>query len=159
MSLAGLLEVATEAAPPAAELISVAGGGTLNAGTGQIWIGQGANGVGTLSLTGGTFNADNWLAVGRAGATGTLNISGNAVLLDGGGGGNLDIGTSGGIGGVAGTGTLNQSGGAITNTASQTWLGEGSSGQPTSGTWNMSGGTAVLGELHIGVGGTGHKRA
>jgi autotransporter-associated beta strand protein len=129
-------------------------GGTLNAGTGQIWIGQGSNGVGSLTISGGTFIADNWLAIGRASGTGTLNLSGG-VLLDQGGGGNLDIGTSGGIAGVAGTGTFNQTGGVITNTASQTWLGEGTSGEAAAGTWNMSGGTAQLGEVHVGVGGTG----
>jgi len=129
--------------------------------SGQTFIGQtnnnaGASGTGIYNLSNGTLNVYNWLAVGRAGGVGTLNLSGTGVLYDwGGGGGNIDIGTSGGIGGVAGTGTLNQTGGAITNTASEVWLGEGSSGEPTSGTWNMSGGTAVVGEVHVGVGGTG----
>jgi fibronectin-binding autotransporter adhesin len=130
-------------------------GGVVSSGNDQVWIGQNISGSATYNLNGGTFNVNNWLAIGREGGTGTLNVSGSAVLYDTGGGGNLDIGTSGGVGGVAGTGTLNQTGGAITNTASQTWLGEGSSGEAAAGTWNMSGGTAQLGELHIGVGGTG----
>lgn len=128
---------------------------TVNVLGGQIWVGQGVGGVGALTLSGGTFYADNWLAVGRDNGTGTLNISGNAVLIDNGGGGNMDIGTSGGFGGATGTGTLNQTGGFITNTASEVWLGEGASGEPVTGTWNMSGGTAVVGEVHVGVGGTG----
>ena len=131
-------------------------GGFFNEGNGQIWIGQGNGGVGTFTISNGTYEVNNWLAVGRASGTGTLNLSGTGVIYDlGGNGGNFDIGTSAGIGGMTGTGTLNQTGGAITNTGSQTWLGEGTSGEPAMGTWNMSGGTAVLGEVHLGVGGTG----
>lgn len=152
--LGGTVEVGNAGGSASRGAITQAGG-TFNAGNGQIWIGQGTGGIGALILTGGTFYADNWLAVGRDNGTGTLNVSGNAVLIDNGGGGNMDIGTSGGFGGVAGTGTLNQTGGAITNTASEVWLGEGASGEPASGTWNMSGGTANVGEVHVGVGGTG----
>ncbi len=129
--------------------------GTVNT-TGQIFVGQNNNGVGVYNLSGGTFNVANWLAIGRQGGTGTFNLSGTGALYDaGGGGGNIDIGTSAGISGFAGSGTLNQTGGTITNTASQTWLGEGASGEPTTGTWNMTGGTALLGELLVGVGGMG----
>ncbi len=127
--------------------------GTLN-DNGQIFVGQNINGVGYYNLSGGTLNVNNWLAVGHQGGFGILTISGG-VLFDTGGGGNLDIGTSAGMGGFSGTGILNQTGGSITNTASQTWLGEGSFGEPANGTWNMSGGTAQLGEVHVGVGGTG----
>lgn len=130
-------------------------GGSFNT-TGQMFVGQNISGVGVYNLSGGTMNVSNWLAIGRQGGTGTFNLSGTGVLYDwGGGGGNLDIGTSAGIGGYAGTGILNQTGGAITNTASQTWLGEGVTGEPANGTWNMSGGTAQLGQLNIGQGGIG----
>jgi autotransporter-associated beta strand protein len=132
-------------------------GGVLNVPGGyQTWIGNNTNGIGTYNLSGGTFNANNWVAVGRDNGNGTFNLSGTGALnIVNGNGGNLDIGTSGGHGGAVGTGVLNQTGGTITNTASETWLGEGAAGQPVSGTWNMSGGMAQLGELHIGVGGTG----
>jgi len=129
-------------------------GGVVNVVGPQMFVGQNIAGYGSYTLSGGTLNINNWLAVGRQGAFGVFNLSGNGALVKT-GGGNLDIGTSAGIGGYSGTGILNQSGGAITNTGSQTWLGEGTSGEPASGTWNMTGGTALLGELHIGVGGTG----
>ena len=130
-------------------------GGVVSSGSDQVWIGQNVSGSATYNLNAGTFNVNNWLAIGREGGTGTFNLSGTAVLYETGGGGNLDIGTSGGVNGVAGTGTLNQTGGTLTNTASQTWLGEGSSGEPASGNWNISAGTAQLGELNVGQGGTG----
>jgi autotransporter-associated beta strand protein len=132
-------------------------GGVLNVPGGyQTWIGNNADGMGVYNLSGGTFNANNWVAIGRLNGTGTFNLSGSGALhIINGNGGNLDIGTSAGVGGAVGTGVLNQTGGTITNTASQTWLGEGTAGQPASGTWNMSGGTAQLGEVHLGVGGTG----
>jgi len=129
-------------------------GGIINVVGPQMFVGQNVAGVGTYNLSGGTLNINNWLAVGRQSGSGVFNLSGTGVLNKT-GGGNIDIGTSAGIGGFAGTGVLNQSGGAITNTASQTWLGEGVSGQAAAGTWNMTGGTALLGELHVGMGGTG----
>ena len=129
-------------------------GGTVIS-TGQIFVGQNTNGVGVYNLSGGTFEVFNWLAVGRDEGTGTFNLTGGVLYDGGGGGGNIDIGTSAGIGGVTGYGVLNQTGGVITNTASQTWLGEGTTGEPATGIWNISGGSAYLGELHVGVGGNG----
>ena len=41
-------------------------------------------------------------------------------------------------------GTINQTGGFITNTTSQTWIGE-----TGIGTWNMNSGTAILGQVLI----------
>jgi len=128
-------------------------GGIINVTGPQMFVGQNIAGVGTYNLSGGTLNINNWLAVGRQGGTGTFTLSGTGVINKT-GNGNLDIGTSAGIAGYAGSGTLNQTGGIITNTT-QTWLGEGVSGQPAAGTWNMSGGMAQLGEVHVGVGGTG----
>ncbi len=128
-------------------------GGTVVV-NGATQIGQFPNGIGYYNLSAGTLNTHDWLSVGRQGAIGTFNLSGTGVLWCS-GGGNFDIGNSGGVGGFSGTGILNQTGGTITNTATQTWLGEAAGAQPDSGTWNMSGGTAVLGELHIGVSGTG----
>lgn len=130
-------------------------GGTLNISSGgSIYVANAPLATAVYNLSGGTLNYSNWLAIGRDGAVGTFNMSGG-VLNKGNNNGNLDIGTSAGIGGVAGSAYFNQTGGAITNTASQTWLGEGTSGQPAFGIWNMSGGTAQLAETHIGQGGIG----
>jgi len=81
---------------------------------------------------------DNWLAVGRGGASGVMNISGNAVISKTGiNGGNLQIGS-----GSAGNGSINQNGGVLTNTVTQTWIGDDGTG-----TWNMNGGQAILGTV------------
>lgn len=129
-------------------------GGVLNISGPQMFVGQNNAGVGIYNLSAGTLSINNWLAAGRQGGYGVINLSGTGTIVKT-GGGNIDIGTSGGVAGYAGTGILNQSGGALTNTASQTWFGEGSSGEPVSGTWIMTGGTATLGEVHIGLGGIG----
>ena len=131
--------------------VTQTGGSVVAPGGAQI--GQFPNGVGIYNLSGGTLTTGNWFSVGRQGGVGTFNLSGTGVLIAT-GGGNFDIGNSGGVGGYSGTGVFNQTGGALTNTT-EVWLGEGASGQPDSGTWNMSGGTAVTGEVHVGVGGTG----
>jgi autotransporter-associated beta strand protein len=87
-------------------------------------------------------NVANWLAVGRNGGKGTLNISGNAAITKTGvNGGNV---TLGGDNGGTPTGVINQTGGTFTNTATQTWIAEN-----YLGTWNLSGGAAVLGVVHL----------
>ena len=132
-------------------------GGTVNVPSGySTFIGQNSNSVGVYNISGGTFNFNNWLAVGRENGVGTINLSGSgAVNMISGNGGNIDIGNSGGFGGQLGTGVINQSGGSISNVVSGTWLGEGSGGASPSGTWNMTGGIAWLGYLGIGYDGTG----
>ena len=90
---------------------------------------------------GGTavINAGNWFAVGRNGGKGTLNLSGSAAITKSSlNGGNFTIAGDGG----PVVGTINQTGGVITNTATQTWIGE-----TGAGTWNMNGGEAVLGTV------------
>lgn len=67
-------------------------GGTLNVtganGT-EFWVGNGhaadysTVGTGTASISSGTLNVGSWLVVGRAGGTGTLTISGDAVVNQG----------------------------------------------------------------------------
>lgn len=127
-------------------------GGTVIV-NGATQLGQYPNGAGTYNLSGGLLNTHDWLSVGRQGGVGTFNMSGGVLWCSG--GGNLDIGNSGGVGGYGGTGVFNQTGGIITNTATEVWLGEAAGEQPDSGTWNMSGGAAYLSEVHVGVGGTG----
>jgi autotransporter-associated beta strand protein len=82
---------------------------------------------------------DNWLAVGRFGGYGVLNLSGNAAITKTGvHGGNVTIASG------ASTGIINQTGGTFTNTATQTWVAENGSG-----IWDMSAGTTVLGVVHM----------
>lgn len=131
-------------------------GGTVNVGQNySTFIGQNSNSVGVYNISGGTFNFNNWLAVGRDNGVGTINLSGTGALnMISGNGGNIDIGNSGGINGQLGTGVLNQSGGSVSNVVSGTWLGEGTGAGP-SGTWNMTGGIAWIGYLGVGYNGTG----
>ncbi len=98
--------------------------------------------VGTYNLSGsGNLIVDDWLAIGRGGA-GYLNMSGGAITKTAVNGGNLDLGAGGAQNG--GAGTLTQTGGFITNTAEGTWLGE-----VGNATWNLDGGTDVLGQVYM----------
>ncbi len=117
-------------------------GGTINNVNNETWLGEGAGCSGYFNLSGGTFNANNWFAVGRNGGYGELNISNNAVVVRN-GNGNFDVGASG-------RGVVNQNGGAVTNLSNQTWLGEQSSA-----TWNLNSGIANLGTVVFGVTGNG----
>lgn len=96
----------------------------------------GTNGSGTNTLSGSAvLNAHGWLAVGRNGGYGELNISGNAAI-------NRDNSTDGGSHfdiGAGGKGVVNQNGGTITESTSDVYLGESGSG-----TWNLNAGTALL---------------
>jgi autotransporter-associated beta strand protein len=114
-------------------------GGTFNCGS-EYQIGTDATITQATNDIGGNaiLIVDNWLAVGRSGATGVLNISNNAAITKTGvNGGNITIGT-----GSTGNGTVNQNGGTVTNTATQTWISEGGTG-----TWNMNSGSAMLGTV------------
>ncbi|HEX5220095.1 MAG TPA: autotransporter-associated beta strand repeat-containing protein [Verrucomicrobiae bacterium] len=116
--------------------------GVVNVG-GELWVGQGFGGNGTMNLSGNSrLTVNNWLAIGRDNSTGVVNLSGNASITKL-GGGNI---TFAGIG--AGTGTLNQNGGAVTNETSETWLSENGTGF-----WNMTNGVASLGLLRFGAAG------
>jgi autotransporter-associated beta strand protein len=122
--------------------------GTLNMSGGNIycgsefWIGEAQNNagasLGTANIS-GTANVivSNWIAIGREGGIGVLNLSGGSVTKLGNGGNNIEIGN-----GTGSTGTINQTGGAFNNSISETRLGTGAPGY-----WNMSGGTANLAGL------------
>lgn len=115
-------------------------GGTINSTSGEFLVPENSPATGTLNVSGtGVLNVNNWLAIGRNGGAGILNLTNG--LINKTGGGNIVIG-------AGGQGEVNQYGGTISNTTSQTWLGEGSFA-----TWNMNGGTAVLGLLRIAHGG------
>ena len=123
-------------------------GGTLTSAN-ELWIGQGGGTVGQYDLSGtGSVTVNNWVAIGRGGATGTLNISGGTMTKTGNGGNHLLVGAD-----SPGPGTINQTGGTITSTLSDTYIGNGGTG-----TWNLNSGSAILSVLHIsqntGVSGT-----
>jgi len=87
---------------------------------------------------------DSWLAVGRNAGIGTLNISGNAEVIETGVVGGTALTVAGDNGSTPSVGILNQTGGTLTNTADPTWIGE-----TGVATWNMSGGTAILGNVEM----------
>jgi autotransporter-associated beta strand protein/T5SS/PEP-CTERM-associated repeat protein len=47
---------------------------------GELWIGQAAGGNGLMTVSAGTVNVGNWLAVGREGASGVLTINGTGLV-------------------------------------------------------------------------------
>ena len=73
----------------------------------ELWVGQGANAVGVATVNAGTVTVNNWIAVGREGSTGTLNVGGTGTVNKV-GGGHITIGT-----GAGGNGTVNVSGGTL----------------------------------------------
>lgn len=115
--------------------------GTINCAT-EMWIGQsGGNANGTLNLSGsGVINVQNWLAAGREGSHGFINMTGGTFnkLHQG----NVTLGTGGG------TCAFEQSGGTFTNRRTSTLLGENGTG---SCVWNLSGtGVAILNDVELG---------
>ena len=114
-------------------------GGTITTALGvDLWLGEGYNngagGTGKMIMTGGTVNIGGWLAIGRFGGIGDLELSGGSITLSPGDAGNITLATT------PSTGIVNQSGGALTNTVSQTWIAESASG-----TWNLNRGMDKLG--------------
>ena len=71
---------------------NLSGTGVLNV-AGEMYVGEGANGIGYFNMSGGTVNLNNWFVVGREGAVGTVDISGGTFNKTG--GGNVSIGESG----------------------------------------------------------------
>lgn len=123
---------------PTTGTLNMSGTAELNM-TREFWVGNGVNSNGTLNMKGGTVRINNWVAIGRNGATGVFNMEGGAFFKESGDGQSFIVGTGGG------TGTLNQTGGTMTLTSGQVWIGEGATG-----TWNMSGGSLKSGNLIVG---------
>jgi autotransporter-associated beta strand protein len=112
-------------------------GGTINCAS-QFLVPEGGDGstLGTYNVSGtAALIVNNWMAIGRNGGPGILNLNGGSITKTGDNGNHLDIG-------AGGSGTINQTNGAITNILSDTWLGENSSA-----VWNLEGGSATLGQL------------
>jgi len=117
-------------------------GGMLNTAPGvDLWLGEGSGGgpggTGRIIMTGGIMNIGGWLAVGRFGGVGDLELSGGSITMTPGNTGNITLSTT------PSTGVVNQTGGALTNTVSQTWIAESAVG-----TWNLNGGTDVFDSPH-----------
>jgi fibronectin-binding autotransporter adhesin len=127
-----------------------AGKGVLNISSGtfnnssELWVGAGAGSQGVMNISGGTVNQAGWLAVGRSNGTGVLNMTGGTFNKTTANPSNATIIGAGGTG----TGTFNQNAGAFNVLSGETWIAEG-----TTGTWNVSGGTANLQLLTLGQGG------
>jgi fibronectin-binding autotransporter adhesin len=58
-------------------------GGTFSDPNSEIYVGEGANGNGTWTQTGGTATFGSWFVVGRESALGTVNISGGSLTKTG----------------------------------------------------------------------------
>jgi hypothetical protein len=96
-----------------------------------------------------SLSTGNWIAVGRDGATGTLNLSGGTITKGG------DAGSHFIVGSINGKGTVNQSGGTVNVTAGDVKMGEGTS----TALWDLSGGTVNTNGLVVGFsGGTNEFR-
>lgn len=116
----------------------------------ELWVGQAAKGTGALSMSGNSsLSTGNWIAVGRDGATGTLNISGGTITKGGDGNSHFIVGS------IGGKGTVNQTGGTISTVAGEVRLGEGSS----TALWDLSGGVVSTDGLQVAwAGGTNEFR-
>ena len=84
---------------------------------GELWAGQGAGSTGVITLDAGTINVENWVAIGRGGGTGTLNVNGGTLNKTPTSGGNFIVGASG-------PGTMIQTGGLVNVQNGVTWFGE-----------------------------------
>lgn len=141
---------------------------------GEFWVGNEATAVGTYNQSAGAVTVGNWMAVGRHGALGTVNLSGGSITKNG--GGNSYVGESTGavtsVMNVTGTGKfivnngefwLGNAGGSkgVLNIQDQgdvevlnNWLAVGRNGGSV-GTLNLISGTLVKaggGNLTIGSG-------
>ncbi len=119
-------------------------GGLITSG-GQFLCPENSPSTGTYNMNGtATLIVSNWIAIGRNGGSGILNLTNGSITKLGGSGDHITIASGGGT-----TGVINQYGGAITNTTSDFFLGEGGAG-----TWNFNGGTAILGNVLMGINGS-----
>ncbi|MDB6154571.1 MAG: hypothetical protein JWL90_3024 [Chthoniobacteraceae bacterium] len=114
---------------------------------GELWVGESGQSNGSMNLSAGTVTAANWIAVGREGGTGVIDISGGTFTKAGGNGSHFILGSLGGVG------TTNQTGGAVSTVGNgNLLLGENAGGR---GTWNISGGTASFDSARVGWAGGG----
>jgi fibronectin-binding autotransporter adhesin len=117
-----------ETNPSVTSSLNISGTGFFNVAAGQFWVGQGG-GVGVLNVGGsGALTVNDWLAVGRNGGFGTVNLVNGTITQQT--QNHLTIGSGG-------TGTFNQTGGALS--ALNPYIGESGTG-----TYTITNGTAVF---------------
>jgi autotransporter-associated beta strand protein len=115
--------------------------GVVTAG-GECWIGNGGGSDGTYNLGGSAqMSVNNWVAIGRSGGTGRLNMSGSSTFNKT-GGGQFIIGDSS-------VGTLNQSGTSAITINNELWVAEGGSGNAV---YNMSQNAAITVNNWVAIG-------
>ena len=124
-------------------VMTINGVGALVNVTGELWVGQGAGSIGAVVMNAGSLTVNNWVAVGRNGGSGTLDVNGGSILKSG--GGNFIVGASG-------AGVMNQTAGLTNVQGGITWLGEANG---STGTLNLSGtGEYRTSQMILGVQGT-----
>lgn len=94
---------------------TISDSGTLNV-NGEFWVGQATGSVGTLNINGGAINVNNWIAFGRQGGSGIVNMSGGTLTKTG--------ANSQFIVGASGPATMIQTGGLVDVQGGYTWIGE-----------------------------------
>jgi autotransporter-associated beta strand protein len=118
-------------------------GGVLNT-TSELWLSSASGGTGTMNMSGGVANIGSWLAVGRGGDGGTLNVTGGSLNIAT---NNLTLASFAGN-----SGTLNISGGTI-SAVNAIYVGEGGNGTMTvSGTGFVTATSMFIGKNSGGVG-------
>jgi autotransporter-associated beta strand protein len=163
------VQIANEANSTAT--LTVSGNAVLTTGPSEIFVGQGfPTAVGVLNLQdSGTINTNNWVAVGRGNGVGTVNMSGGTFNKLGGNGNHVTIGSNT----ATSVGTFNQSGGVVNSADSEFWVGESGTGTYNisgnaqanllalrlgvnasgNGTANLNGGTVNTGQVvNVGTG-------
>ena len=148
-------------------------GGTLSTAS-EIWLATADGGYGYMNMSGGTATVGSWLALGRGGGQGVLDVSGSASLSVT--GNNLTIGSFGGSTGdihgvvtVSGNATVTSSNavyvgenvpGVMTVSGNATVSAQGTDGvmfsknSATTGILNMNGGTVATTSLTMNLAGT-----
>lgn len=121
--------------PDASGTISMTGG-TLNTAS-ELWLSSATGAPGTMNMSGGVANIGSWLAVGRGGDSGMLNVSGGSLTVAT---NNLTIASFAGN-----SGTLNVSGGTV-DTLNSVYAGESGTGTITqTGGLLIAGGNVIAG--------------
>jgi MYXO-CTERM domain-containing protein len=88
-------------------VVDITNNSALMNASSEVWVGDGGTGNGEMNVSAGTVRAANWMAVGRGGATGVLNISGTG-LVEKNDNGSFEIGNN-----AASNGTVNLNGGTL----------------------------------------------
>jgi autotransporter-associated beta strand protein len=153
LNLAGGLLNANATAAPSLQVGAASGaagifnmtGGTLNTAS-ELWLSTASGAAGTMNMSGGVANIGSWLAVGRGGNNGVLNMSGGSLTVQS---ASLTLASFAGN-----VGALNLSGGTL-NAVNSIWVGESGTGAMTvSGSGLAISNAAMAVALNAGSSGT-----